>query len=350
MAEWQTTSFLEHVIQYRQRPIGKLYLERRTEAPLNHLLPTLASDYSNQCYQEPHVFTSIALTLLVGIISDKNSSIKTLRGFENSVLKEICSYLKIPNYLEHVKLTLPGECAGSFRNEVFYQREGTDYVSFAYCGFVNFPPPEDRNVNMMPFILGNESSLPEYLRCYTHCIKQCPIDSTEIGKVCYLTVNESMVKSQTTQRRKGLHIEELDLFPSEISTGFTPGNIPYWGEGVFTPDKFEGGLYFASNVSATNMVYNALIDKNVPGITDKHGNCEHLRKFLGPGTKLEAGQLLWITDRTPHEAREQQEDKYCQFFQVVTSRVTHWNDQYYTPNPLVPFPENVTISDENKLS
>ena len=35
---------------------------------------------------------------------------------------------------------------------------------------------------------------------------------------------------------------------------------------------------------------------------DKHGGCESLRRYVGPGTKLMAGELVWMTDRTPHEA------------------------------------------------
>jgi hypothetical protein len=108
-------------------------------------------------------------------------------------------------------------------------------------------------------------------------------------------------------------------------------------------------LIFASNVAGTSVVYDALVDKNMPGIVDKHGGCEYLRKFIGPGTKLEAGQLVWMTDRTPHEALVQLEGGYRQFFRVVTSNISHWFAQHSTPNPQVHLPEDVVVVNENKF-
>jgi hypothetical protein len=200
---------------------------------------------------------------------------------------------------------------------------------------------------MMPFILGSEESLPSSLRCYHECISQCPIDSSEEGKVCYLTVHETYVEPDTTQRRQGLHIEATGV---SFSSSFMPGNEHHWGGGHFySDDSYEGGIYFASSVANTSVVYNALIDKSIPGIVDKHGNCEHLRRFIGPGTKLEAGQLIWMTDRTPHEAIPQEEGGHRQFFRVVTSKVSHWFAQHSTPNPNVPLPSDVIVVEENKF-
>lgn len=169
----------------------------------------------------------------------------------------------------------------------------------------------------MPFILGNKESLPEYLQCYYDCIEHCPIDTSEIGSVCYLTVHESFVKAQDTQRRGGLHIETPGRISSSSasSAAFTPGREHHWGGGHFySPDRYEGGIYFASNIANTSILYNALINKNVPGIVDEHGTSEHLRRFVGTGTRLEAGQLVWMTDRTPHEAVPQEQDGYRHSF------------------------------------
>ena len=78
---------------------------------------------------------------------------------------------------------------------------------------------------MMPFILSydfGDSELPEYLRPYWKFIERCSVtedaknslgrgwfskDSSEIGKVCYLTIQESMVESGESQRRPGLHVD-----------------------------------------------------------------------------------------------------------------------------------------------
>lgn len=147
-----------------------------------------------------------------------------------------------------------------------------------------------------------------------------------------------------------MHIETPGKISSSSSAAFTPGREHHWGVGQFeSPDKYEGGIYFASNIANTSIVYNALIDKNIPGIVDEHGSCEHLRRFIGPGTKLEAGQLVWMTDRTPHEAVPQEEDGYRQFFRVVTSKVSHWFAQHSTANPKVALPDDVIVVEGNKF-
>lgn len=80
------------------------------------------------------------------------------------------------------------------------------------------------------------------------------------------------------------------------------------GHGVFFgADRYEGGIYFASSVSDTSVLHDALVDNTVPGIVDKHGGCEHLRALLGEhrGAPLGARELVWMTDCTPHEALPQ---------------------------------------------
>ena len=332
-------------------------------------LPSIASEFfeGNKFKVGLFGWTPKLKLLLIGV-SDMYSPLHKLYGYENSIVRKIYSYIAA-EYLPHVTLTLPAKNVGYYEYHFdailsrchkrgdnvasgLYDAPdlSTDYVSFASCGKItHFPEPNNRNVNMMPFILGDKTSLPEDLQCYYDCIKQCPVHTKEFGNVCYLTVHESYVESQSSQRRSGLHIEAPG-FVSYDTCNFSPGVEHHWGGGHFySPDLYEGGIYFASNISNTSVVYNALIDKSIPGIVDKHGNCEHLRRFVGPGTKLEAGQLVWITDRTPHEALVQNEDGYRQFFRVVTSKVSHWFEQHSTPNPNVALPSNVIIVKENKF-
>ena len=105
----------------------------------------------------------------------------------------------------------------------------------------------------------------------------------------------------------------------------------------------------ASTVANTSEVWDALVDKSVKGIVDRHGGCEHLRPLLGQSKKLEANELIWMTDCTPHEALPQTESGYRQFFRVVTSRISHWFADHSTPNPLVPLPSNVVLVRGNKF-
>ena len=327
-------------------------------------LPIVASNYFKDYNTKPFGWTVKLKVLLEGIMdasSTNKSPLHKLRGFEDTIVRKIYSYFA-SEYVPHVKLTLPAKFAGRLRDDELVRwnerseyggglAEGddltTDFVSFTSCGNITFPPFEGRNVNMMPFILGSKESLPSSLRCYHDCISQCPIDPSEEGKVCYLTVHETYVEPNTAQRREGLHIEAPGL---SFSSSFMPGVEHHWGGGHFySDDSYEGGIYFASSVANTSVVYNALIDKNIPGIVDKHGNCEHLRRCIGPGTKLKAGQLVWITDRTPHEAVPQEEGGYRQFFRVVTSNISHWYAQHSTANPKVKLPSNIIVVEENKF-
>eukprot|EP00591_Stephanopyxis_turris_P000183 CAMPEP_0195521074 /NCGR_PEP_ID=MMETSP0794_2-20130614/17892_1 /TAXON_ID=515487 /ORGANISM="Stephanopyxis turris, Strain CCMP 815" /LENGTH=475 /DNA_ID=CAMNT_0040650541 /DNA_START=55 /DNA_END=1482 /DNA_ORIENTATION=- len=230
-----------------------------------------------------------------------------------------------------------------------YQLQGI--VAFTVCGTVHFPEPTDRNVNMMPFIFGDISSLPPSLQCYFPLIEQCPYLAEETGKVGFLTVHESWVDAGSAQRRQGLHIESPGVFGDvEDYASFSPAREHPWGCGVFyEPDMYEGGIYFASNVDNTSEVWDALVDKNVEGIVDRHGGCEHLRRFIGPGTKLQANELVWMTDCTPHEALVQETSGYRQFFRVVTSHISHWFANNSTKNSLVSLPDHVVVINENKF-
>lgn len=108
------------------------------------------------------------------------------------------------------------------------------FVAFARVGNVEFPEPDDQNVNMMPLIFGHNDSLPDDLQCYFHLIEQCPYLSTCLGKVGYLTVHESYVNIGDTQRQGELHIEMPGVvFHWNRSSSFTPGVEHGWGNADF---------------------------------------------------------------------------------------------------------------------
>jgi hypothetical protein len=61
---------------------------------------------------------------------------------------------------------------------------------------VRFPTPHNININMMPFIMEKQfrdTKLQEYLRSYwDEIIRQC-IVKNDVGKIGYLTIQESYV-------------------------------------------------------------------------------------------------------------------------------------------------------------
>ena len=326
-------------------------------------LPCIASQYWSGKI-EAFGWTPALREIMVAV-KDNASSFSLLEGHEETLVRNIYSFLSC-EFAKHVKLTIPAaQVANILRNIVkittlrLLGPEKTDMeafdrqdcVAFTTCGDVIFPPSRNINVNMMPFIYGDMSSLPAELRAYESLIDKCPINESEKGKVCYLTVHESFVDPMHAQRRQGLHIEAPGTVIKE-APGFTAGREHHWGCGVFfSDDKYEGGIYMASSVGSTSRVFDALVDHRIPGIVDVHGGCEHLRRILGhEGKALKANELIWMTDRTPHEALPQETAGERQFFRLVTSQVSHWFAKHSTPNPVVPLPDDVIVVHESKFS
>jgi hypothetical protein len=313
-------------------------------------------------------------TILAGT-RDENSPLSALREHEGTIARDIYSFIG-SQWASHVKQTVPAYLVGRSdmggRMQFNHGRIGRDnwckrdinqdaettssgfengFVAYARVGEVQFPEPANRNVNMMPFIFGDKNSLPDDLKCYFRLIEMCPYMKDDLGKVGYLTVHESYVDVGEAQRREGLHIESPGVFADGANpAAFTPGVEHRWGMGMFWgPDRYEGGIYMASSVAGTSKVWDALVDSTVPGIVDRHGGCEHLRDLIGEGTTLDAGELIWMTDMTPHEALQQKESGFRQFFRVVTPSVTHWFAEHSTANPKVPLPSSVNVVHGNKF-
>ena len=291
-------------------------------------------------------------------------------------------------------------CDESFKSETYFAplRLGMGYYAHNGRNY-SFPTPTDININMMPFIVGEnlkDCKLPDYLQNYWPLIEACLRPQYErrywhlwpkskipsdIGKVYYLTIQESWVEPGNSQRRPGLHVDSpgsvkikgedhdtkhqgLDLKGNGKSKRYSGhrwgfGCAHYVGEqneelkereiqsSVYV---MQGGIYVASSVSDSSRVWNCSID---PMAVGSHGDIEHLR-FLLPGTGkvLDPGQLYWITDRTPHESLPLKERTYRQFFRLVTANVSLWYRDHSTANPLgvEPDPGITRIVIGNKFS
>lgn len=250
----------------------------------------------------------------------RDSPLSLLRGHEDTILRYIYDMV-VQTYMAGVQKTHRAQSVGRIRDTVgdviFAQSPPDDIekfvwrpqhntavpvvhilmedpgyrivpdrpeIAFSRCGTVNFPEPADRNVNMLPFIMGDKESLLDSLQpYYDTVISKCPVDEAEIGKVVYLTVNEGFVQAAGTQRRGGLHIESPGSFIGTPS--FTAAWEHHWGQvsdcfviecqsvacflraihlfwfrsicfffqGVaFSPDELRGGIFFASNVDNTS--------------------------------------------------------------------------------------------------
>lgn len=211
---------------------------------------------------------------------------------------------------------------------------------------VEFPKPTGININMMPFVSGDLSTIPDEFRGYDEIIQLCLRDlrlSSDSPAIFYLTIQESFVEPGSCQRRPGLHTDMLSTLTwgelTKKGGGTLTGNS--WGGSV----QSLGGIFLASNVADSCRAWDARVD--YPGLL---GDCSGMREALGEGTMLEANHLYWITDRTPHEALPMAEGGHRQFFRLVTDNVDVWYTQHSTSNPLgVKPPMHVKIVTENKF-
>lgn len=235
---------------------------------------------------------------------------------------------------------------------------------------VKFPPPQNININMMPIKLWDlDNTLPPELQGYKEIIASCYYSTfrvatdgsyhiTNYDTIGYLTIHESYVEPEKTQRRPGLHIERpgvvasqdtrLVLRPSKERWSAiqiynpnrqtpTAEELAYmnlaWGLGCWIDGIPVDGIYMASTVDDSCAIYPALIERPWE-ITDAHGGCECLRDRLPAPTLTKANKLYWITDRTPHEAIPTSSGGYRQFFRLVVGRISTWYAKHNTANPL----------------
>mmetsp|Transcript_2231 Transcript_2231/g.6725 ORF Transcript_2231/g.6725 Transcript_2231/m.6725 type:complete len:372 (-) Transcript_2231:103-1218(-) len=248
-------------------------------------------------------------------------------------------------------------------------------VAFAHVENVEFPSPRGLNVNMMPFVMGSKRSLPEELHGYWPIIECC---------VSTLYQSKEGLGAQPPLKRIGY----LTVHESEVQEGFTRApcdsgviqQLPRWHPWGFghamRNGVFEGGIFMASDVSDSCHLYNALVPNELVG---QGGDVEHLRGVLRehfaeppkPRTRwpndvgefrehagcarshmhlegddifeqrpvrgpisLQAGELVWFTDRTPHESVPLKAGQPRRFFRLVTGGIDTWFAAHSTPNPL----------------
>jgi len=183
---------------------------------------------------------------------------------------------------------------------------------------VTFPDYQERHVNMMPFIMGDKSTLPEELHDYLPMIESTELPKS--GSTAYLTIHESFVEEGKTQRRPGLHTDGTS----------TSG----WGGGGWGGQKRSQGIYLASSDGHCN-VWDCM----------RHDSDEHgaISGIVGEGIRMSANRMYWITDRTPHASVLRKHGGNRQFFRLVAGPIGVWWEKHSTPNPFGVQPKAVVL-------
>ena len=325
----------------------------------------------------------IARAILQGVY-DEESPFFLLFGLQHilqRIWKDVISFWR-----RRIKVSIPVKYQYSMDKEVNFDSlvkvpdvivGNLSYLEVSYE--IQFPTPTDLNINMMPFVMGRtfeESFLPINLKSYyDRLILRClHSQDIEIGKIGYLTIHESYIYKDSSQRRPGVHTESpgivyITSFDGKESTAddnktvehfFTKGEgntevqpvYADWGRAWHSRNVINGGIYMASTVKDSCKVWKCQITQDCGDIIGTLGDLEKYREFLPDISEtMKPNQIYWLTDRTPHESLPLKKSTYRQFFRLVTSKVSVWFEDHSTKNPhgIVPDPEITKIVKGSKF-
>eukprot|EP00629_Pelagomonadales_sp_RCC1024_P000559 CAMPEP_0119269248 /NCGR_PEP_ID=MMETSP1329-20130426/6731_1 /TAXON_ID=114041 /ORGANISM="Genus nov. species nov., Strain RCC1024" /LENGTH=541 /DNA_ID=CAMNT_0007269245 /DNA_START=189 /DNA_END=1811 /DNA_ORIENTATION=+ len=241
-----------------------------------------------------------------------------------------------------------------------YSVFGRERLSGAFkrekADLVTFPPNKGRYCNMLPFVFADPASLPkefhDYVPLIMRCMEHChgseiaedqrfendeTINPMDLDRVVYLTVDERTPTPGASQRRPGLHIESGGLTSGVMFDDMTTFWLG-WGHGSLTKmGQPRGGIFMASTVAGSTRLYNCRISDSVGDVVGPGGDVERMRPLLEEHVDshtLEAGELAWMTDRTPHESLPVASGER-QYFRLVVGDIGGWFEGHSTANPLV---------------
>jgi hypothetical protein len=198
---------------------------------------------------------------------------------------------------------------------------------------IKFPQFTGAKCNMMPFIQGDSSSLPDEYKSYSKIIDENYLEKGEIG---YLTIDESFVNSGESQRgynskgiNRNVHIE-VGRYENKNRWGGSGGGSS-WGGRNQTLLEDDTMVLIANNISDTCRVWN---NKEL-SYTDDGDLSEYIDRYPEhTGMMLKSGEVAKISIFTPHECVSQKESGFRQFFRIVGKGVTG-REEYFTVNPLL---------------
>lgn len=193
---------------------------------------------------------------------------------------------------------------------------------------IQFPEPTGLKCNMLPFVQGDSSSLPQIYNPYSKVINENFLEKGEIG---FLTIDESFVEGGKSQRGysssggRNVHIE-VGRNKDCNRWGGNP-----WGGRFGTLLENSTKVLIANSVSETCRVWD-----NIEMRFTKNGDlADYVDEYPeNTGRMLKSGEVAKISIFTPHECINQKQSGDRQFFRVVGKGVKGRED-YFTVNPLI---------------
>lgn len=187
---------------------------------------------------------------------------------------------------------------------------------FHKVGEVSLPPFTSTRVMMLPVVIGDRDSIPDFAAHYKWTAWRLAhmADPEHLGKVGYLTIDEKIVLAGTTHRRAGMHVDG--------------GNDRGWGGGGGWAGKATGMLTVSSHAGCRAWA------QEFEGEVGDEGDCEHLFDELkSSGTLLAPDIVYWLSGLCVHESLAQPSDVKRQFVRLSLPSTAPWYEGY-TENPL----------------
>jgi len=198
---------------------------------------------------------------------------------------------------------------------------------------IQFPEFTGVKCNMMPFIQGDASSLPDTYKSYAKIINDNYLEKGEIG---LLTIQESFVEGGKSQRGynslgidRNVHIEVGRH--EKLNCWGGNGGGSYWGGKYKTLLDDETMVLIANSISDTCMIWDAKEDR----FTQNGDLSSYIDDYpTETGILLKSGEVAKISIFTPHECISQTQSSKRQFFRIV-GRGVKGREDYFTINPLI---------------
>lgn len=190
---------------------------------------------------------------------------------------------------------------------------------------IKFPEFTGIRCLMMPYIQGDEMSVPEeYRKGYEKILREQYISLGEIG---FLTIDESTALAGTPHRGdrakygRALHTE----------AGLAPNQIYAWGRAHNVELERDVKILLANNLDNSCAVWsgeheNTSNDGDIGDFSEDYPYSD--------AVMMKAGEVHKIGILTPHESLPVQMNVDRQFLRIMSAGV-HGREPYFTDNPLM---------------
>lgn len=186
---------------------------------------------------------------------------------------------------------------------------------FVQLGKLNLPEYSGTRIMMMPINMNDTKSLPDNLERYRPMMEKLfEMSPTKTG-VGYLTIDEKLIKSGSTHRRSGKHVDGI----YQNGKGGWGGNTGSWG---------ANGLLTVSSELGCRVFPGTFIGKPGP-----EGECDHLIDQITSSVELEPGTVYWLDPLCVHESIPMTNDTFRTFVRLSMPSDAPWFEGY-DHNPL----------------